>query len=757
MLKLVYRLLQARLPSRKAALLVFAIAQIVWPTVCLATPIIEKQPISKIDIQLGSELELEVDAKSDNGILNYQWQLNGVDILNETNSVLKIDHLLAQLSGSYTVVVDDGIEAITSIPVNITTDLFLATRNDLFSNRYDLLTVLGGTIRSKNNDAGVEPNEPLHNGKPASHSVWFRWIAPASGIVTFDTKGSAFDTVLDVFQGSSVSKLSMVQTGENDDDGGGFLTSELKFNAMALNEYAIRIDGYAGSTGEIVLNWSFEPTLDTLPFVLFKPGIKTVGPGFSLDLSVDWLNGDSCEWLVNGKGSGNKTKFFSFGKITEDDVGFYSVKVKNSKRDSQTQPAELQINLRDDGSTDPTSFAFNKLNDAFLDAQKKRLNKLNSVSLFGFIPWHIVPLDGGGTSSGYSTTQIFNTLASTKEPGEPNHCGVAGGASEWYNFQPAFNGTVKVTTDGSNYETVLAVYTGPGDSFSTLVPLVCNNSKFPQGDNVHFQANSNTVYYIAIDGVNGARGTAKLNIFLGNPPVVSSGPQATNVLLNASTTLSVSATGSTPIFYQWQLNGVSLANATNASLTITNFQSGNSGNYTVLVSNKVDVATSSALVTLASAPQIQTITGTQTVNPGGTINLLTTVTANPFADLQWYFKSTPLQSRTSFNLLLTNFSASNEGLYWLVATNMAGAVTSAPVQLSLSLPLRLSSYGTSNGVSFNLHSIGLSNTNVVVLTSSNLVNWTPLCTNLSLSGFLDFSDPLTNGTVPRFYQFKIQP
>lgn len=80
MLKLVYRLLQARLPSRKAALLVFAIAQIVWPTVCLATPIIEKQPISKIDIQLGSELELEVDAKSDNGILNYQWQLNGVDI-----------------------------------------------------------------------------------------------------------------------------------------------------------------------------------------------------------------------------------------------------------------------------------------------------------------------------------------------------------------------------------------------------------------------------------------------------------------------------------------------------------------------------------------------------------------------------------------------------------------------------------------------------------------------------------------------------
>jgi hypothetical protein len=751
--------------SRKSAFLAFAIVWLAAVTASLATPIITTQPLNKKDIQLGSEIELEVKASSSTGILTYQWQINGIDILDETNSVLRIDKADVRSSGSYTVVVDDGVDAITSIPVGITVAIPLATRNDMFANRFMLLQLSNGTVRSENNDATIEPGEPLHDGKPGSHSVWFGGNVPLPGIVTLDTEGSAFDTILEIYEvgGSSITKLSKALVGDQDEDGGGFLTSRLKFNASPDKQYAILVDGYAGQTGEITLNWAFEATPDVLPLVQFNPGIRTVSPGSSLDLFVDWLNGDACEWLLNGKGTGNKSKTYSLGKISEADVGNYSVTVKNSKRDSKTQPVELQLNLRDDGTTDPTSFAFNKLNDAFLDAQKKasikRTSKMQiSIKLFAAGPGLAIPLVSGGTSSGYSTTQIFNTQASTKEPGEPNHCGVAGGASEWYNFQPDFNGTVHITTAGSTYDTVLAVYTGPGDSFSTLVPLVCNNAKFPASDEVHFQGNSNTVYYIAIDGVGGARGPAKLNISLGNVPQIVNPPQSTNVLLNGSTTLSVAATGTTPLFYQWLLAGSSIPNATNSTLTITNFQDAKAGNYTVVVSNKIDVVTSAgAMVLLAATPQIQSITGSQTVVPGDTMNLLASVSANPFADLQWYFNNTSLQSKTSINLLLTNFSAANEGIYRLVASNFVGSVTSAPVQLSLALPLRLSSYGISNSTQFALHSIGLANTNVVVLTSSNLVNWTPLITNFSLSGFFDFNDPFSNGNSRRFYQFKVQP
>ena len=35
-------------------------------------------------------------------------------------------------------------------------------------------------------------------------------------------------------------------------------------------------------------------------------------------------------------------------------------------------------------------------------------------------------------ASGFSDTRLFSTVGYLKEQGEPNHCGVAGGASAWY-------------------------------------------------------------------------------------------------------------------------------------------------------------------------------------------------------------------------------------------------------------------------------------------------------------------------------------
>lgn len=61
----------------------------------------------------------------------------------------------------------------------------------------------------------------------------------------------------------------------------------------------------------------------------------------------------------------------------------------------------------------------------------------------------------------------------------------------------------------------------------------------------------------------------------------------------ASLSAPASAAGST---YQWQLNGVSVAGATNATLTITNAQSAHAGIYTVVVSNSSGSVTSDPAV-----------------------------------------------------------------------------------------------------------------------------------------------------------------
>ena len=131
---------------------------------------------------------------------------------------------------------------------------------------------------------------------------------------------------------------------------------------------------------------------------------------------------------------------------------------------------------------------------------------------------------------GFSGTQIFSSVGSAKEADEPNHCGVRGGKSEWFSYQPTNNGTLKVDTDGSNFDTVLAIYVGPGDSFLTLNNVACDNNSGTNGtaSSVLFNVTSNTIYYIAIDGVNNpgtgvaASGRIQLNYRLVLPIVLTS-------------------------------------------------------------------------------------------------------------------------------------------------------------------------------------------------------------------------------------------
>src|SRR5437870_2093012 len=53
----------------------------------------------------------------------------------------------------------------------------------------------------------------------------------------------------------------------------------------------------------------------------------------------------------------------------------------------------------------------------------------------------------------------FSTAGATTEPGEPSPCGTIG-TTVWYSFTPTQNGTIGADTFGSDYDTVLAVYTG---------------------------------------------------------------------------------------------------------------------------------------------------------------------------------------------------------------------------------------------------------------------------------------------------------
>ena len=95
------------------------------------------------------------------------------------------------------------------------------------------------------------------------------------------------------------------------------------------------------------------------------------------------------------------------------------------------------------------------------------------------------------------------------------------------------------------------------------------------------------------------------NVTVAAPPVITSQPASLAAVLGGGVTFSVSASGLTPFGYQWQTNGVAVAGATNASLSIAPVQPGNFAPYTVQVSNAGGAVLSQvANLTLAVSPAI---------------------------------------------------------------------------------------------------------------------------------------------------------
>lgn len=83
--------------------------------------------------------------------------------------------------------------------------------------------------------------------------------------------------------------------------------------------------------------------------------------------------------------------------------------------------------------------------------------------------------------------------------------------------------------------------------------------------------------------------------------------QPVSQMLNegASASMSVTATGATPISYQWYYNGTAISGATNRSLSIATTKVADSGNYHVVVKNLGSSATSST-ATLSIAAVVKT-------------------------------------------------------------------------------------------------------------------------------------------------------
>ncbi|MDG1891657.1 MAG: Ig-like domain-containing protein [Verrucomicrobiota bacterium] len=476
-------------------------------------PPVASNALSDAVLPTGSELTLDFGITTEEPP-DFRWFLNGILLQGANQATLPIlPGLTRSNSGSYLLRAENEDATLLTDPVVLSLDWPQVNGGDQF---VDATSISGnvGEVRASNVGATFEPGEPNHGGKPGGTSIWYRWRPEQTGPTTLSLEGSSFDTLLSVYVGLELIQLTEL---ENDDDLGGFSTSALKFNAEAGVDYFIAIDGFDGASGNILFSWDLDPTKVPLPRIRISPDKNsvTLGEPYQLRTSISGsLEGITLQWFLNGAPiPGANGTAWDITSAQPEDAGAYWIVVQGINSEAITPSADCTVNVPRRSSEQDQAGVIREI-----VPQKK------FADLFLFLQVNTSPLQPLGDeepfkervaslATGFTGSQIFNTFGATKEAGEPDHCGIAGGASQWFAYQAPADGNLNITTDGSDFDTVMGVYTSSGSSFSTLKEVACDNdSGFDgQDSSVTFSVTAGTLYYIAVDGVGGVTGTVNVS------------------------------------------------------------------------------------------------------------------------------------------------------------------------------------------------------------------------------------------------------
>ena len=377
---------------------------------------------------------------------------------------------------------------------------------------------------------GLEIGEPNHGG--ARHrTVWAAWTAPGNGTVTISTLGSNFDTVLAVYVGNALAELQPVA---QEDDIPNSKLSSVHFPTKANVTYAIAVDGSPNSntTGQGLVQVNVAFAADNLPgsevgtdafalrptlaagldargtcnnrtFTLesFEPPrftarhhtawwrwvapvnglvtIDTLASDFDTGLTI--YAGDSFADLTEVAVSGNAPNVIqSVVSFQARAGGEYQIMVDGQPNSNTGGEGNIQLKVHLVPNFEPGGVPGS---DAFAD--RGRLTGLNAL--------------------GVACNILFGL-----EAFEPNH-GSARHQTAWWQWTAPADGMVRIHTDGSNFDTFVAVYTG-----STLPQLqrIASNNNAPNAvwSEVFLSARRGENYQIVVDGSPNSNATGEGNI-----------------------------------------------------------------------------------------------------------------------------------------------------------------------------------------------------------------------------------------------------
>lgn len=193
-----------------------------------------------------------------------------------------------------------------------------------------------------------------------------------------------------------------------------------------------------------------------------------------------------------------------------------------------------------------------------------------------------------------------------------------------------------------------------------------------------------------------------LALVFDGPPEILTQPGNTEISHRSNVVLTVTATGTAPLSYQWYFNGTALTDSdritgtSTAALSISNAQFTDAGNYSVLVSNAFGLVTSTGAVLAVISPPLITqqpfLTPTNQqspmlyppVPPGSSVVLRVAATGSLPLLYQWRFNGADVPGATNATLPLLNLNYVQSGYYSVEIRNAFGVTNSVKLLLNVS-------------------------------------------------------------------------
>lgn len=335
--------------------------------------------------------------------------------------------------------------------------------------------------------ASAEPGEPAHGSKAAIRSVWYRWTAPARGLLVVGRS-----SVSAIYTGDTFATLQRVST---------FSGSTSSASVEAGVTYRIVIDELNGTTPDVswTLGFSASPLNDAFAASIPLEGRRL---HFVAQLSL---------------GTSEPDEPPSFGHT----VWYRWTAPASGRVALNSSPAAGLAVYRGSSLTDLTVVAQDVWNVGFdAEAGKTYLLRIDtnggagpgstSIDLLLNQPPANDNLAQAETLSGaHVRTTGWNTGAG-REPGEWLPAGQYGGRSVWYVWTPPQTGVAKVTVTGDIARTILAATPNiPGRALPYSSATVGDTNA-----TIYFQTRAGRPVHIVVDGLNGVSGDFMLALDL---------------------------------------------------------------------------------------------------------------------------------------------------------------------------------------------------------------------------------------------------